>query len=177
MLTQVWLLFRIRAFDDSEASILRAPLQPLQNEIAELRGGFENLLGLGASPVEVSKKGANSPAEPLLAQLTRAGEAAEWVGAAIENFAGTMRRRLPRRRPAGIARATKAYRHSDGTFTSGTFTSEGDREALITESAADECEHYAAGGRIRARTACRLPDGTFAPTHSFALGPESADGC
>jgi hypothetical protein len=89
MLTWISRAFRHRVVDDPESSVLRV-------QLAELRALCESFPRAVASFVEVSENGSDSPAEPLFTQITHAGEAAEWIGEAIETFASMMRRRLPR---------------------------------------------------------------------------------
>ncbi len=72
----------------------------------------------------------------------------------MEGFVLAMRRPLPRGRSGGLARASTAWRFSDGTFMP---------ESVKFEAYQEEYQRHAAGGRSRARTAVRASDGTFLP--------------
>jgi hypothetical protein len=97
----------------------------------------------------------------LVGQIVAAAQTASIVGAAIEQFAETMRAPLRRGRAGGLARAKSAWRYFDGTF-----MPESEKDQAYRE----EYERYAAGGRARAARALRYSDGTFAPW-GLAPGP------
>jgi len=83
---------------------------------------------------------------------------------AIEKGLRAMLAPLPRGSAGGLARASIAWRYSDGTF-----MPESERAAAIEEFELAEYERYAAGGRKRAATARRAHDGTFLPREETSV--------
>jgi len=102
---------------------------------------------------EIRARLAERQLQVFTANLAAAAQVAPEIGAAIERFAEAMRAPLVRGRVGGLARARAAWRYFDGTF-----MPESEKEAAYLE----EYERYAAGGRARAETASRNPNGTFA---------------
>lgn len=88
----------------------------------------------------------------FIAQITNAAQAAPIVGEGLERFAQAMRAPLPRGRSGGLARARTAWRYFDGTFMP-------DSEKF--EFYREEYQRYATGGRARAASALRGPNGRF----------------
>ncbi len=116
-------------------------VQRLESDLLHLRGELE-----GERQLRQMKVPIHAAAHTALA-----------IGAAVENFAQSMRAPLPpvpRGRAGGLARASSAWRFLDGTFMS---------ESEIEELLRQEHERSAAGGRARAATARREPDGRFLP--------------
>src|SRR5271163_132215 len=95
-----------------------------------------------------------------VAGATEAAQTAAIVGAAIEGFAGAMRRPLKRGRAGGLARARQVSRLRE-RWSDGRYMSHEDWEQIEREVASAEYMRYAAGGFARAATAIRATDGTF----------------
>jgi hypothetical protein len=91
--------------------------------------------------------------------------AAPIIGAAIEQFAETMRAPLSRGRAGGLARARQAAALQE-RWPDGRYMSRWDSEEMDRQIAERNYMRYAAGGFARASTASRFLDGTFAPTDS-----------
>jgi hypothetical protein len=125
-----------RPTPDRATSDLLERIQRLEHEHAELRTRLE-----GERQLQI-----------LAAQIVGAAQTAPIIGSAVEKFAQAMRRRLPRGRAGGLARARAAWRYFDGTFMP---------ESEKSEAYLADYECYAAGGRARAQSAERGPDGRF----------------
>ena len=111
-------------------SELLARIQRLESAHAEIRASLEGERYLRL----------------LAANITSAALIAPEIGAAIERFAQGMRAPLHRGRTGGLARASTAWRHFDGTFMP---------ESEKWDAYRDEYDRHAAGGRARAAIASR----------------------
>src|SRR5216684_1740213 len=109
-------------------SELLARIQRLEEEQAQLRAKLEGERQLGV----------------LTAHIAAAAHTAPMIGAAIEGFALAIRSGVRRGRAGGLARASTAWRHFDGTFMP---------ESEKWEAYREEYERHAAGGRARAARA------------------------